>query len=301
MIQALNKRKRSSSRPQAARKALANAGKSRGARHHGKSGGGLKGRRSLHALTEPLTQASQKSGCLFYAPMEPFELNNTVYRMPCFAFIGPGAAGSRYQRLGLFAGIHGDEIAGSHAVVEFLLRLHSFPLLAKGWEIFAYPVCNPTGFEDNTRFSRRGVDLNREFWKKSRSPEVQILEDQILGMQFDGIISLHADDSSSGMYGFACGSEITREVLEPALQSASSILPRNTNKTIDGFKARDGIILDCYHGVLGASPDTHPRPFEIVLETPQLAALNAQVEAHVTALFSIITEYPKFISYGQNL
>ena len=30
-----------------------------------------------------------------------------------------------------------------------------------------YPVCNPTGFEDRTRFSRGGKDLNREFWRNS--------------------------------------------------------------------------------------------------------------------------------------
>ncbi len=262
---------------------------------------GLKDRRSVQDLIAPLAKACQKSGCLFHAPLEPFELGNVVYRMPRFAFIGPGSGGSYYKRLGLFAGLHGDEIAGPHAVVEFLHQLETSPLLGKGWEIFAYPVCNPSGFEDNTRFSRRGVDLNRLFWKKSREAEVQILEDQIRGMQFDGIISLHADDSSNGIYGFARGAEITRDVLEPALEAASAIIPRNNNKRIDGFDAENGIISKCYSGVLSASPDTQPRPFEIVLETPQLAPLKMQVEAHVTALLTLVAEYPKFISYGQDL
>ena len=121
-----------------------------------------------------------------------------------FHFLGPEGGGS-YQRLGLFAGIHGDEVAGSLAAVRFLTELVERPELAQGYEFFVYPVCNPTGYADGTRHSRSGLDLNREFWKNSEQLEVQLLEKEILQLNFAGFLSLNADDTSDGLYGFALG------------------------------------------------------------------------------------------------
>jgi hypothetical protein len=260
---------------------------------------GLKNRRRARGLHRPLLELAAGSSRLFHSTLEPFEFGNTVYQIAKFSFIGPRRGD--YIRLGLFGGIHGDEIAGSHAIVEFLGLLHREPERARGWEIFAYPVCNPTGFEDNTRFSRRGLDLNREFWRNSKEPEVQLLEGEIRQMHFNGIISLHADDTSDRMYGFARGSQVTRYVLAPALTAAAGIIPINRDATIDGFAARNGIIDDCYEGVLGSPPDVHNQPFEIVLETPQLLPLKQQVDAHVAALLALVAGYPEFIAYGQDL
>jgi hypothetical protein len=70
---------------------------------------------------------------------------------------------------------------------------------------------------------------------------------------------------------------------------------------IDGFRAADGIICDCFHGVLAPPPDQKPRPFEIIFETPALASLEDQIAAAALALETIITEYRGFIAYGADL
>ena len=261
---------------------------------------GMKRRRSINELVAPLQEKARYSKTLFAAPLMRAQPSADFAGLARFAFVGP-RGGGEYRRLGLFAGIHGDEIAGSHAVVEFLLRLESRPKLATGWEIFAYPVGNPTGYEDNTRFSRRGVDLNREFWKGSHEPEIGLLEGQLTGLNFDGIVSLHADDTSDGVYGFARGAMMTHHVLQPALQAAARHLPVNAAREIDGFEAQGGIISACYEGVLSAPPHQKPQPFEIILETPQLAPLNKQVDAAVEALIALLGEYRRFIAYGQDL
>ena len=97
------------------------------------------------------------------------------YALEEFLFVGPRGGGD-YYRVGIFAGMHGDEIAGVFAAVRFLHELAQNPALAHGYELYLYPLCNPTGFEDGTRHSRSGRDLNREFWTGSRDPEVQLLE-----------------------------------------------------------------------------------------------------------------------------
>src|SRR5439155_24849860 len=129
--------------------------------------------------------------------------------------------------------------------------------------------------------------LNREFWRGSIEAEIQILEHELRTSAFNGIIQLHADDTSDGIYGFVRGHTLTENLLRPALREAGKILPRNVNATIDGFAARDGIIYDHYDGVLAAPSQMEPIPFEIILETPHRAAIDLQVQALVVALRAI--------------
>ena len=222
------------------------------------------------------------------------------YALEQFLFVGPRGGGD-YYRVGIFAGMHGDETAGVLAAVQFLQELARTPELARGYEIYIYPLCNPTGFEDGTRHSRTGRDLNREFWLGSREPEVQLLEQQIRTLRFDGLISLHADDDSAGLYAFALGALVTQDVVEPALAAAEKIVPRNCDARIDNFTARNGLIRKGYPGMLCAAPETRPRPFEIVFETPLLADLKLQVEANVVFLRHALEQYQQLRAIAQDL
>jgi hypothetical protein len=229
----------------------------------------------------------------------PLEANGETFTLAHFTFRAPD--GSDPFRLGIFGAIHGDEPAGAIGLVQFVLELAKLPEWSAGYEVHAYPVCNPTGFEDNTRFSRRGRDLNREFWRNSLEPEVQLLEKELMARHFDGLIQLHADDTSEGLYGFVRGHTLTEHLLRPALAEAGKILPRNINAAIDGFAARDGIIYSQYEGVLAAPHKIDPVPFEIVFETPHAAPMELQVRALIVALRTIMTEYRQLQSFAQNI
>jgi hypothetical protein len=204
-------------------------------------------------------------------------------------------------KTGIFAGIHGDEPAGILALADFVRRLDESPLLGRDYQLWIYPLCNPTGFVDGTRHSRSGRDLNREFWKNSAEPEVVLLEREIRAQNFHGIISLHSDDTSDGVYGFARGATLTRHLLQPALAAAQAALPLNKGSHIDGFHAVDGIIETAYDGILTAPPETQPAPFEIILETPHLAPLDLQRQAFVLALGEILSKYREMISYAADI
>jgi predicted deacylase len=204
-------------------------------------------------------------------------------------------------RIGIFAGIHGDEPEGVHALIQFLSLMARQPELATGYCLFVYPLCNPTGFEDRTRQSRSGKDLNREFWNGSQEPEVGLLQSELVAHSFHGTISLHTDDTSRGFYGFARGATLTKNLIEPALRAAEAFLPLNEDKMIDGFHARNGIIRDNYPGVLSAPPKVRPRPFEIILETPQEPPNYLKEAALVAALRMILTRYRELMAYAPNL
>ena len=204
-------------------------------------------------------------------------------------------------KVAIFAGLHGDETAGVLGLIDFVKHLDENPMLGREFQLWIYPLCNPTGYIDGTRHSRSGKDLNREFWKSSPEPEIALLEEEIRRRRFDGIISLHCDDTSHGVYGFVRGATLTKHLLQPALAAAEAALPVNKESRIDGFHAVDGIIHTAYDGILSAPPGAHPAPFEIILETPHLAPLDLQRQAFVLALESILTTYREMISFAANL
>lgn len=258
-------------------------------------------RRSLKALfTSLLTEVGSNSQHLFADCLGRFDTGGERYWIPRFIFRGDRSEHPPLK-LGIFAGVHGDEPAGVLAAFDFLRLLEAQPELGRAYHIYIYPVCNPTAFEDATRHARSGLDLNREFWRESSQPEVRLLEAEIERQKFDGLVSLHCDDTSEGFYGFVRGATFAKHLLKPALEAAEHALPVNSSSTIDGFHAVEGIIHSCYDGVLSAAPGTTPAPFEIILESPQLAPIALQRASTVLALREITRHYRRMISFAANL
>ncbi|HEV2330077.1 MAG TPA: succinylglutamate desuccinylase/aspartoacylase family protein [Verrucomicrobiae bacterium] len=262
---------------------------------------GASGRRSLAEFFTPLEKIAAESPNLIPHHDARFKSGRDIYELRRYVYIGP-EGGDTPIHIGIFAGVHGDEPEGTHALVQFIKMLEAKPELARGYCLSIYPICNPTGFEDGTRFSRSGKDLNREFWKNSGEPEVQLLQTELISRSFQGIISLHTDDTSTGFYGYARGATITKDLLKPALESVEKILARDTRPVIDGFRARNGIIYDAFEGILSFPPPrVRPRPFEIILETAATPPAYLKEAAFIAASQTILDEYRKFIAYAPNL
>ena len=257
-------------------------------------------KRPVARLLAPLDALAENSTHFISKSLGQFDVSGQLYRLPRYVYVGPKGGGETI-RIGIFATIHGDEPEGALALSRFVTLLEANREISKGYALFIYPVCNPTGFEDNTRHSRRGKDLNREFWKDSDEPEVRWLEKEIWAHAFDGIVTLHSDDTSDGLYGFVGGAVLSENLLEPALREAEKFLPRNRRRVIDGFAARSGIITDGYHGVLKSLPGVHRPPFEITFETPQKTSLHRQVESITAALQTILVEYRYLQAIAQNI
>jgi predicted deacylase len=256
--------------------------------------------RPLETVLSELDALADVSENLFKKPSGEFTSGGNTYSLPRYIFLGPRGGGD-LMRIGVFAAIHGDEPQGALALAQFASLLEQHPEIAKGYALFLYPICNPTGFEDNTRNSRTGKDLNREFWQNSTETEVQLLETEIWTHAFHGIVNLHADDTSEGLYGFVNGAVLSANLLEPALQAAEAHLPRNRGREIDGFPAHQGIIYQSYNGVLTAPAGLAHPPFEITLETPHGSPRHQQIAALVAALRTILLEYRSLMAIAQNI
>lgn len=258
-----------------------------------------KSKRSIVNLLAPLDELSKSSINLSDNREVQFTHGAETYEIPQYTFIG-SLGGDTPIHIGIFAGIHGDESEGIHAVIRVIRLLESHPELARGYHLSFYPLLNPTGYEDNTRHSRQGKDLNREFWLQSEAPEVRLIEEILETRKFQGIISLHTDDTSDGFYGYARGATLTAHLIKPALRAAAEFLPINEQPIIDGFPASNGVIKDAFSGIL-AAPRRRPRPFEIILESPATPTTFLKELALVAALQTILVEYRKFISYAKDI
>jgi protein MpaA len=229
-----------------------------------------------------------------------FQHDGNPYLIERIRVRGP-SAGHDPVRIGIFAGVHGDEPAGIMALRSFLQAIQANPAKATGYELFAYPVVNPVGVARGTRANCSGMDLNREFWKGSNQPEIEILESELRRHRWHGLIALHADDSCEGTYGYSHGNAMEDSLLKPALIAAETVLPRDKRSSIDGFHAHEGIICDCFQGILAPPPDHNPKPFNLIFETPANAPLELQSAAHIAALDAILASYRGYISYAQDL
>lgn len=255
----------------------------------------------VFGIIEELRALAGASPYLEYSEVGAFQHGGQPYTLPRFAFRGPGCDEDSV-RIGIFAAIHGDEVETAHASLVFLRRLLAEPERGRGYLLYIYPVCNPTGVEDGTRHSRNGLDLNREFWKGSKEPEVFHLERELGIQAFQGVISLHADDTTHGVYAYVRGATLTEALARPALASAEKFLPRALGDVIDSFPAKDALIHQhCFEGVLCNPRALRPAPFEIIFETPQAFPRDLQVEAAVAALDRILEEYRPFLAIQQNL
>lgn len=256
--------------------------------------------RDQRALFRPLLELAGRCPALQADRVGEFDARGETHGIFRFRFRGPKAEHDPL-RIGLFAALHGDEPAGAEALVRWLAELAAEPWRATGYDLVVFPVCNPTGYADGTRHNHAGLDLNREFWRGSAQPEVAILERELAAGNFDGIVTLHSDDTSDGLYGYAHGRLLNEALLKPALRASERILPRNRSAMIDGFEASEGLIHRCFEGVLSAPRGQRPQPFDLIFETPALAPLELQIQATLVAIETVLEEYRVFLAHSINL
>jgi hypothetical protein len=247
-------------------------------------------RRSVERLLAPLEAVAESSPRFVSKSLGSFENEGRAYSLPRFVYLGAKGGGD-VIRVGVLATIQGDEPEGALALLRFVELLENNPEISKGYALFFYPICNPTGFEDNTSHSRNGKNLDREFWKESSEPEVRYLQSEIWMHAFDGIITLRSDKVSDGLCGHAEGAILSEHLLEPALREAEEFVPRGHGR----------VIRDNNSDLVKSPTGLRRPPFEIILQTPRSAPLHRQVEAFSAALQTIMVEYRYLIAIAQNI
>lgn len=245
----------------------------------------------------PLLDLAENSDYLVAGSVGAFIADGELFRIPRALFMGPKGGGDTI-RVAIFAAIHGNEIEGTEALIELLHELSRTPAVAKGYHIYAYPVCNPSGLAAGTRNNVSGVDLTGEFWRRSDQPEVYYLEREMGVHQFQGVISLHNTDGTD--FGAQTRSSILDEALvQPALRAARQFLsePDSQENAISWPHASHSMPA----GFLTATDELLHTPFEINFGIPVRAPKLSRIQGTAVALMTILESYRILQATRQNI
>lgn len=186
----------------------------------------------------------------------------------------------------LSAGIHGDEAAGSEALL-FWAELHG-PIL-KDLPLLLFPCLNPWGLVRNQRFDGEGRDLNR-CYHLDDPPQIKHQKEIVTGCRFSLSLCLHEDYDAQGVYLYEVKERRTA-LGQELLAAAGYYVPVDLRKTIEGRRADQGLIARRTKNLKGAALMSEAlflalshsdRTFTI--ETPSEYDLSARVQAHVAVI-----------------
>jgi protein MpaA len=244
-------------------------------------------------LLQPLLELAENSDYLLAGSVGLFSAGQEEFRIPRFIFMGPKGGGDTI-RLGLFSALHGDETEGTEALIEFFQELELTPELAKGFHLYAYPVCNPGGFSVGTPNNLAGLDLTGEFWRKSSQPEAYYLERELGVHGFQGVISLHAVKLSSRFLASCRSSILDTALVQPAIQATRAFVPGLAQAT----GGNEDYIPTSF---LTATDELRPVPFEINLGIPRRLPGPSRIHGTVAALKSLLNSYRTLKAFRQNI
>ena len=250
-------------------------------------------RQSLKSLWD----LAESSDNLVGGTVGDFSVGGENVQIPRFIFLGPTGGGDTF-RLAIFAAIQGGETEGTEALVAFLQELERFPQIARGFHIYAYPVCNPAGFARTNPEKIAGEDLSGHFWKRSTRPEVYYLEREIGVLQFHGVIALSARDEANKFVA-STGSEILNQAMAgPAVRRAHLFLPTPQTREISPPRAE---LPEVHADFLTATDELKTAPFELHIGIPRQVPHSNQIQGTVGALSSVLDSYRNLQSVRQNI
>jgi protein MpaA len=191
------------------------------------------------------------------------------------------------------AGIHGDEPAGTEALLAWAEK--NYKLLSK-IPLVIYPCLNPWGLIENSRLNVKGKDLNRS-WDKSWEVIISEVIKRSEGARFRLAINLHEDYDANGIYLYEPPhGKKSDDLADKILSSGRKYIPIDTRKKIEGRWARNGVIRPAASSLPkeGLPEAAFLQKFRsdrtFVFETPSEYDLRIRVQAQVAMLERAVSE-----------
>lgn len=94
------------------------------------------------------------------------------------------------KKILLAGGTHGNEPAGTQALLEFISEFSDNENINMDYSIYILPLINPWGWERNRRLNGDFIEINKDFIAK-KSKEVNLILQHLDLSQFDIVLDLH--------------------------------------------------------------------------------------------------------------
>lgn len=211
------------------------------------------------------------------------------YEIP--AFTRQSKAGPKVY---ISSGMHGDEPAGPLAMMAMMAEGR----FSQSIEWCVCPMINPTGLAAGTRENAQGIDLNRDYWRKSTAEvcgHVDWLDQQPVP---DVFLSLHEDWESTGFYLYEIQKCACASVAHSILEAASAEIKPESSPMIDDHKVREPGWI--FHKPRADFPKDWPEAIYMAergttvsytLETPSSLVLEKRIACHKLAVCRAVEEF----------
>lgn len=200
-------------------------------------------------------------------------------------FLESGPSRRDLPSLYISAGIHGDEAAGTEALVSWAEKN---PGMIRQLRVLIFPCLNPWGLVNNCRLDALGRDLNR-CYNNHRVPQIRAQLKVMGKARFDLALTLHEDYDAHGLYIYEVPG-LRPYWGEDLLRGALDHMAHDARRSIEGRRASNGLVRR------KITPDLMPdwpeafvlhfshaaRTFTI--ETPSEFAIDVRVAAHEAVL-----------------
>lgn len=199
-------------------------------------------------------------------------------------------------RILVSAGIHGDEPAGTLALMEFLQK----GCFSDAFEWIVFPALNPYGLLAGTRENTEGRDLNRDF-KRCRCVETCFYVEQVSAFdRIDLHLCLHEDWEYDQAYLYELNSGQRPSIAAELLEVTDRCIGLVDAPLIDGhLPTARGFI---HHAIVPDEPEGWPEAIFLThryallsytLETPSSALLSARVDCMLSFLEAALQAFEK--------
>jgi hypothetical protein len=176
-------------------------------------------------------------------------------------------------RIGIFAGLSGDDEVGPEAVSTFLADLVALPHLGNNLRIYAYPIVSAVSYERTTPSYRPSQYIINQIGCKIMSSETYQIEREIFAIAFDGIITIRVEEEIRNFKVGISDPHLHGALVRPILSSLESVLPNIEDQ--DSGPRRS----------LTAGVSLKQRPLELIFRVPAsgwsgLYALGLRIALH---------------------
>jgi len=183
------------------------------------------------------------------------------------------------------AGIHGDEISGPWAIIDFLNRYNfqSYPNV----KIIIFPVASPTAFNAKQRYNYLNKDLNRLFCRKKLSHENRILFNELKNEKVFFFHALHGDIDEFSFYLYIFENQEER-IYRDLIKLAEKYFPINRSQKIYNDPAINGLIINRQDGSFEDRMFREGTPYSMCTEAPEKQPLRKIVALNVDLMKKVI-------------
>jgi protein MpaA len=234
-----------------------------------------------------LDQLSQPRGRLYSSPISA----PPQYRLPeipRYIFLGD-QPGETEIRLGIFAGLRGEDNAGAKAIVEFMDDLIAIPSLGSAFRIYAYPTANPLSSTTGAPRKQTDRSVGNEPGRKVKFPEAYLIEREIFVVQFHGLVVIHTAEEPEGLQAGVYGANLHEALVSPILSSLRPLFPTTALPALDtSFSLIADAVLP-------------QRPFELVLRIPRSGWDGLYSIGLRIALHTVIAQYRSYLAQANNI